>query len=181
MTNDELLSVIEGILFAVGEPISIHELSETIKISPSETKELVMELKDNYNDQRRGIQIQQINSKVQMCTRAEHYSYITSLMTERNKTGLSQAALETLSIIAYKQPVTRIEIELLRGVKSSSSLQTLLDRSLIIEAGRLDAPGKPILYETTIEFLKYAGISSIKQLPEFEVFVEGVQETIENS
>lgn len=179
MNKNELYSVIEGILFALGESISINELSEAINCSYSETKELVIELQSLYDREKRGIQIKQINNKFQMCTRVEHHHYITNLMTERNKSGLSQASLETLAIIAYKQPVTRIEIELLRGVKSSSSVQTLIDRELIKEYGRLDAPGKPILFETTPEFLKYSNIKSIKELPEFEVFVEGIQEKIE--
>lgn len=179
MKNIEVLSIIEGILFAMGEPVSIQEIAEAIDLDINETKQLITELIEQYKNQSRGMQVKLIKSKVQMCTLPEHYPYITGLITERNKTGLSQAALETLSIIAYKQPVTRIEIEVLRGVKSSSSIQTLIDRNLIYEAGRLDAPGKPILYETTLEFLKYAGISSIKELPDYEIFVEGIQEQIE--
>jgi segregation and condensation protein B len=113
-----------------------------------------------------------------MSTNPDNYEYIHKLLYEKNKASLSQASLETLAIIAYKQPVTRVEIEALRGVKSSSSIQTLLDRNLIKEAGRLEAPGKPMLFETTMEFLKYANISTIKELPSYDEFVNGIQEKI---
>ncbi|MFZ7120438.1 MAG: SMC-Scp complex subunit ScpB [Eubacteriaceae bacterium] len=178
MTEKELKAIIESLLFSVGEAISLQEISETLELNHSETKELILSLKDEYDYESRGIQINQINSKFQMCTRPEYYSYINKIMTERNTSGLSQAALETLAIIAYKQPVTRVEVELLRGVKTSSSVQTLIDRNLIKEAGRLDSPGKPIVYETTFEFLRYLGLTSIKELPSYEEFLEGIQEQI---
>ncbi|MPW25199.1 SMC-Scp complex subunit ScpB [Alkalibaculum sp. M08DMB] len=169
-----LKAAIEAILFALGEAISLQEIAQALDTSTEETKKLMDELVDGYNSGEKGIQIIQINTKYQFCTRPKYHEYINSLMNERSTSGLSQAALETLSIIAYKQPVTRVEVENLRGVKSSSSLQTLIDRNLIKEAGRLDAPGKPFLYETTFEFLKYAGITNLDDLPEYEVFVASV-------
>ena len=175
MGNTNLKAALEAILFAIGETISLQELSEALGVSLSNIRELLVELQNTYENENRGIQLIHVNAKVQLCTRPEYHQYIDCLMKGRNNAGLSQASLETLSIIAYKQPVTRVEIENLRGVKSSSSIQTLIDRSLIREAGRLDAPGKPILYETTLEFLKYAGIPTIKQLPDYQDFVTSVQ------
>ena len=170
--KEKLLGPLEAILFAVGEPISINEIANSLNISPMDTKDLLEELQEKYTDSNRGIQLIQIQSKYQLGTKTEFHHYIDDLLVGRNKSGLSQAALETLSIVAYKQPVTRIEIEDIRGVKSSSALQTLIDRNLIKEAGRLEAPGRPILYGSTADFLKYAGITTIEQLPSFEAFID---------
>lgn len=170
--KEELLGPLEAILFAVGEPIGINEIAKSLHINDMDTKDLLEKLQEEYHNHNRGIQLIQIQSKYQLATKTEFHPYIEDLLVGRNKSGLSQAALETLSIVAYKQAVTRIEIEKIRGVKSSSALQTLLDRNLIKEAGRLDAPGKPILYRTTEDFLKYAGITSIEELPSFEEFVD---------
>ena len=175
--KDELLGPLEAILFAVGEPISINEIANSLNINTTDTKDLLEELQEKYTDSNRGIQLIQIQSKYQLGTKTEFHHYIDDLLVERNKAGLSQAALETLSIVAYKQPVTRIEIEQIRGVKSSSALQTLVDRNLIKEAGRLEAPGKPILYGITPDFLKYAGITTIEELPSFEEFVQSTEES----
>lgn len=174
--NEDLFGPLEAILFAIGEPISVNEIAKNLNINTTDAKDLLEKLQEKYKNSNRGIQLIQIQSKYQLGTKTEYYHYIDGFLIERNKSGLSQAALETVSIIAYKQPVTRIEIEKIRGVKSSSALQTLIDRNLVKEAGRLDAPGKPILYETTADFLKYAGITTIEELPSFEEFVQSTEE-----
>lgn len=178
MTTKNFVSIVESILFAMGEPVSLHEIAQAVGTTEAETRKVLDDLMEVYLKGLGGIRIVRLNNRYQMCTNPDNYEYIHELLYEKNKGTLSQAALETLAIIAYKQPVTRMEIESLRGVKSSSSLQTLMDRSLIKEAGKLDAPGKPILYETTMEFLKYANISHIKELPSYHEFVEGIQEKI---
>ncbi|QSX08907.1 SMC-Scp complex subunit ScpB [Alkalibacter rhizosphaerae] len=179
MTREKRRSIIESILFAMGEPVSLHELSQSMNVAEGEIRPILEELVESYQKRNSGIRIIRLNTKYQMCTNPDNYEFIHELLYEKNKGTLSQAALETLAIIAYKQPVTRMEIESLRGVKSSSSIQTLADRNLIREAGKLDAPGKPNLYETTTEFLKYANIASLKDLPSYHEFVEGVQEKID--
>ncbi|NMR95966.1 SMC-Scp complex subunit ScpB, partial [Vibrio parahaemolyticus] len=109
-----------------------------------------------------------INNSYQLATRPEHYDFIKSILISRNQRSLSNAALETLSIIAYKQPITKMEIDEIRGVKSDKSIETLLQKKLIKEAGRLERPGRPILYVTTDEFLKFFGIETIEDLPDIE-------------
>lgn len=176
-----MASIIESILFAMGEPVSLYELAEAMNLSESEVRPAIEALVEKYQQNAGGIRIIRLNTKYQMCTNPDHFEFIHALLYEKNKGTLSQAALETLAIVAYKQPVTRMEVENLRGVKSSSSIQTLMDRNLIKEAGKLDAPGKPIVYETTLEFLKYANIANLKELPSYHEFVEGIQERIQEN
>ena len=116
----------------------------------------------------RGILMREIDGSYQLCTRPEHFEYISRLVEPRQKQALSQAAFETLAIVAYNQPVTRARIEMIRGVNSDSSIATLIERNLIREAGRLDSPGRPMLYETTEEFLRSFGFKSVKDLPLIE-------------
>ncbi|HAZ06545.1 MAG TPA: SMC-Scp complex subunit ScpB [Acetobacterium sp.] len=121
----------------------------------------------------------QTKDTYQLSTKPEYYTYIKEITRQQEKTGLSRAALETLAIIAYRQPVTRLAVDELRGVSSSSAIQRLLDRGLICDGGRLEAPGRPILYKTTNAFLKTMGLSSLKEMPEFEVFSQGKQESFD--
>lgn len=121
-------------------------------------------------DSKRGILIREINGSYQLCTRFEHYEYLKKLFEPKQRQGLSQAAFETLAIIAYKQPIIKSKIESIRGVSCESSLEKLLEKNLIKEAGRMEVPGKPILYETTIEFLRGFGLNSIKDLKGFDFF-----------
>ncbi|HHT51552.1 MAG TPA: SMC-Scp complex subunit ScpB [Eubacteriaceae bacterium] len=162
------MGIIEGLLFAAGEALSIKEIASIIKEDIIETEKILSEMKDLFDYYRRGIQIKKIEDKYQLATRSEHYEYIKQIMVNKDRSGLSKAALETLAIIAYKQPVTRMEIESLRGVKSEGSIQRLLDRSLIKVTGRLNSPGKPMVYATTEEFLKYIGIESLDKLPDID-------------
>lgn len=170
MELKEKMGIIEGILFAAGEPVSIKEIAAIIQEDVNATEDLLNKTKNLFDYERRGIQIKKIQNQYQLATRSEHYEYIKEIMVSKNAMGLSKAALETLAIIAYKQPVTRMDIEALRGVKCESSLRRLMDKSLIKVKGRLNSPGKPIIYVTTSDFLKYIGIENLDQLPEIEDF-----------
>ena len=159
MENTNLKYALEAMLFASGEPLSINAMAQTLEITPSETKKLLNELKDEYDYAQRGIRIMRMDNKYQMLSRNEYFDYIKKILQIAPASFLSQAALETLSIVAYKQPVTRSDIEYIRGVQSSSSLDLLVDRGLVRASGKLDLPGRPSGYETTEEFLKMLNIS----------------------
>lgn len=170
--------IIEAVLFASGDPVSLEKISEIIEYDKKTTHGIMTGLINKYKNTPRGIMLLEINGGYQLCTKPEYDDYIARLGTVRKKQGLTSAAYEALSIIAYKQPVTRAIIEQIRGVNSDSVLQTLIERNLVCEAGREDAPGKPKLYETTEEFLRVFGFISIKDLPALEM--NEVQEVLEN-
>ena len=155
-------------LFAAGEPISITQIAEILEISESDAKKEIEEINNFYKENRRGFKIIEIEDSYQLCTIEENYSYIQSIVAPRRKLSLSPAAMETLSIVAYNQPVTRGSIEFIRGVNSDGPVNKLVERGLIEEGGRLDAPGRPILYVTTDEFLRSFGLSSLASLPDIE-------------
>ena len=169
MSRSEIKSIIESIMFAYGEPISVKELNYAIneELSPKEIEYMLNLLKDEYEEQNRGIQIIKLEDRYQMCTNKK-------VLEPKRKKTLSQATLETLTIIAYKQPITKVEIENIRGVKCDKVLQTLLENSLIREAGRLNKIGKPIIYKTTDEFLKLLNIEKLEDLPPIEEFEENI-------
>ena len=175
MKNTNLKYALEAMLFASGEPLSINAMAQTLEITPSETKKLLNELKDEYDYAQRGIRLMRMDNKYQMLSRNEYFDYIKKILQIAPASFLSQAALETLSIVAYKQPVTRSDIEYIRGVQSSSSLDLLVDRGLVRASGKLDLPGRPSGYETTEEFLKMLNISSLNELPSYEEFRNGIQ------
>jgi segregation and condensation protein B len=179
MEIKEKRGIIEGLLFAAGEAVSIKEIALIINEDINETERLLNEMKDIFDYERRGIQIKKIQDQYQLATRSEHYDYIKQIMVTKNTIGLSKAALETLAIVAYKQPVTRMDIESLRGVKCERSLQKLIDKSLVKIIGRLNRPGKPMVYATTNDFLKYIGIETLDQLPDIEN-IEIDMENIDN-
>ncbi|HOV26619.1 MAG TPA: SMC-Scp complex subunit ScpB [Pseudobacteroides sp.] len=169
MEEREIESIIEGMLFAAGDPLTLERISEVLEIDKKTVKAILSNMIINYQNSKRGIMLREINGKYQLCTRFEHHEYIKKLFEPRQKQGLSTAAFEALSIIAYNQPITRAKVEQIRGVNSDSAISKLLDRNLIREAGRLDAPGKPVLYETTDEFLRSFGFKSIADLPKLEL------------
>ncbi|WP_286947656.1 SMC-Scp complex subunit ScpB [Acetobacterium sp. UBA5834] len=179
MNSDELAGVIEGILFGAGDGVSMSELCRCLDKPVAEVQFAMEILKQDYQSQARGIRLVQTKDTYQLSTKPEYYTYIKEITRQQEKTGLSRAALETLAIIAYRQPVTRLAVDELRGVSSSSAIQRLLDRGLICDGGRLEAPGRPILYKTTNAFLKTMGLSSLKEMPEFEVFSQGKQESFD--
>lgn len=162
----KMKQIIESIMFAVGRDVSIKELSSILEETPENIEEIIENMKAEFDEQGRGIQIIKVNDGYQLCSRKENYEYIYQIIDKRNKPNLSQAALETLAIIAYNPKITRAEIESIRGVNSDGTIYKLLEHNLIEEAGRLDAPGRPTLYQTTKEFLRMFGYTSLEDLPE---------------
>lgn len=165
MELKKIEAAIEAVLFASGDEVNIDTLCKILEVDKKTLIGIMNNIMDKYNIEKRGIQIIQLEDKYQMCTRPEYFEYIAKLYEPKHRTGLSQAALEVLSIIAYKQPITRAYIDEIRGVGSDTSLAKLLEKNLIKEVGRMDAPGKPILFGTTEEFLRSFGFKSVKDLP----------------
>lgn len=172
MRRDEIKNVIEAIMFAYSEPISIKDLNNAIneELSSKEIEIMLNSLIEDYKENNRGIQIIKLQDKYQMCTNKDYAEFVKNILEPKRKKTLSQATLETLTIIAYKQPITKVEIEEIRGVKSDKVIQTLLENDLIYEAGRLDRIGKPIIYKTTNEFLKLLNIEKLEDLPSIEKY-----------
>lgn len=166
MEQEKLKGIIEAILFATGREVKINELMSALELSSEEIIETVESLKTDYEKERSGLSILKVEDAYQLCTKKEYYEYIYPIFDKRSKPNLSSAALETLSIIAYNPRITRAEIETIRGVNSDGTIYKLLDYNLIEEAGKLDAPGRPMTYKTSKEFLKMFGISSLDELPE---------------
>lgn len=158
-------AVLEAVIFASSEPVTVKEMSTILELNYETVEQLLAELMAEYDDQQRGIQIKEVAEGFQFVTKPEYADYLEKLKKVPRNAPLSQAALETLAIIAYKQPITRAEIETIRGVRVDSSLATLLERGLIEETGRKDGPGRPILYGTTKVFLKYFGLKNLDELP----------------
>ena len=164
-TEKELLGAVEAILFAMGESVSLSKLASAVGKSVAETKELLEELKKQYKKKERGIQLIELEDSYQLCTKPELYDYLIQIAKQPKKHALTDVLLETLAIVAYKQPVTKIEIEKIRGVKSDHAVNKLVEYDLVCEVGRLDAPGKPLLFGTTEEFLRRFGVQSVEELP----------------
>ncbi len=164
-------SIIESLLFVSGEPLEIKQIASIIECSTKFTKELLKEMMNHYEQDSRGIKIINSNEKYGLVTKSENSEYVEKLLGTNSRQSLSQAALETLAIIAYKQPITRVDIDEIRGVKSDRALTTLMEKGLIKESGRLDMPGRPILYGTTEEFLKYFGLGNIDDIPNLDELV----------
>ena len=166
MEEKKYKAIIEGILFSMGESVELEKIAGTLGLDQKKTKELIDEMRNEWEEQKRGVTITELDGAYQMCTRPEIYEYLIKIAKQPKRRVLTDVLLETLSIIAYKQPVTRIEIEEIRGVQSGGMIQKLLLLDLIKEDGRLDAPGRPILYSTTTNFLDYFGIKTLSELPE---------------
>ena len=167
MEIEKIKHIIEGIMFAVGREVSVKELSSVLELTPENVEEIIENMKIEFEEQGRGIEIIKVeNGNYQLCSKKEIYDYIYQIIDKRNKPNLSQAALETLAIIAYNPKITRAEIETIRGVNSDGTIYKLLDHNLIEDAGRLDAPGRPTTYKTTKEFLRMFGYTSLDDLPE---------------
>lgn len=177
--NTLYTSVIESLLFVSGEPIDLRYISNIIECNNEYTKELLDFMIKDYENDKRGIKLIHIDGKYQLVTKPENSEYIQKILKGNSRQSLSQAALESLAIIAYKQPITRIDVDEIRGVKSDSAIQKLLERNLIKENGRLNVPGRPILYTTTVEFFKQFNIDTLKELPSLESFLDEVASTEE--
>ena len=155
-------AVLEGLLFVVGEDgLTIEQIEDVLNIDEESAKNLIRELKHDYEDESRGLRIDFLGNRFKITTKFEHKEYYQKLIENPETNFLSQAALETLAIIAYNEPITRIQVDTLRGVGSTSIIRKLVAKGFIKEAGRSDVPGRPILYETTHEFLDYFGLASI--------------------
>ena len=159
-------AAVEAVLFTMGTSVETSRLAAAIEQDEQTTRRLVRNMMDKYNAKDRGICIIELEDSFQMCTKKEYYDNLIRVVSQPKKHTLTDSALETLSIIAYKQPVTRLEVEQIRGVKSDYAVNKLLEYNLIAELGRLDAPGRPILFGTTEEFLRSFGLSSVEDLPE---------------
>ena len=166
MESSKHKAIIEAILFSTGRAVSIKELELVLEISEKEIKEIISNMNEEYSKEDRGLEIITINNTFQMCSKKELYEYIYQVIDKRTKPKLSQAALETLAIIAYNPRISRAEIEAVRGVSSDAVIYKLLEYNLIEEAGKLDILGKPMSYKTTDEFLRLFGFSSLDNLPE---------------
>ena len=163
---DKNKGIIEAILFAAGRDVKVSELMSALELSSDEVIGLVGSMKQDYEKEDRGIQIINVDGSYQLCTKQSLYEYIYPVFDKRSKPNLSQAAMETLSIIAYNPKITRAEIEAIRGVNSDGTIYKLLDYHLIEDSGKLDAPGRPTTYSTTKEFLRMFGLESLESLPE---------------
>ena len=160
------LGVLEGILFVVGdEGITLDALCEILEVSKEEAKELLLQLKNSYDKEDRGIRISYLGDAFKLTTKKEHKDYYTKLIENPKTNTLSPSALETLAIIAYNQPITRAEVDSLRGVGSAHIIRKLVAKGLIKEAGKSKLPGRPNIYRTTSDFLDYFGLASISDLP----------------
>ncbi len=166
--NFDPLFLLESYLFAAGASVPKDQLAEIMELSEDEIDELAKRLEESYEAQKRGLRLLHLDDCYQLCTAEEFYPYIQKLKEPRRRQNLSPAALETLAVVAYHQPVTRSSIEFIRGVNSDGPVNKLVERGLIEEKGRLDAPGRPILYVTTQEFLRSFGLSSLSGLPDPE-------------
>ncbi|MBM6860732.1 segregation/condensation protein B [Clostridium saudiense] len=166
----KIKSAIESMLFVSGEPLPARELISNLEVDNKLVLEVINEMMEEYKKEDRGIRLIEINGGYQLVTKEENSDYIQKLLKKNRKHSLSQASIESLAIIAYKQPITRIDIDEIRGVKSESALQRLVERNLIREVGRLEVPGRPILYGTTDEFLRQFGLKTLKELPSLDLY-----------
>lgn len=169
-------AVLEGLLFVVGEDgLTLEQIEDVLGVDEDTAKNLIMELKKDYEDETRGLRIDFLGNRFKITTKFEHKEYYQKLIENPETNFLSQAALETLAIIAYNEPITRIQVDTIRGVGSTSIIRKLVAKGFIKESGRSDMPGRPILYETTHEFLDYFGLSSKEELPNIDDIINSVE------
>lgn len=165
MEIKKLEAIIEAILFTMGESVELSKLAAAVEQEEETTRSLVHAMMERYEEEGRGIRIIELENSFQMCTKPEYYEAIIRVAAQPKKHVLTDVLLETLSIVAYKQPVTKMEIEKIRGVKSDHAVNRLVEYNLVCEVGRLDAPGHPLLFGTTEEFLRSFGVQSLDDLP----------------
>lgn len=166
LNEEEKIGAMEALLFSLGHSVEISILAECLEISQSEAEDIISVLMEKYSGDENGIEIEKLENSVQLGTKKKYYNVVKKMVKTPKRYSLSETVLETLSIIAYKQPVTRVEIEKIRGVSCGHQINRLLEYDLIKELGRLDAPGKPLLFGTTEQFLKSFGVTSIEELPQ---------------
>lgn len=158
-------AAIEAILFAMGDSVELEKIAAAMEMDKETVRKLINQMMEQYQAEERGIQIIELEGAYQLCTKSELYDYLIRIAKQPRKISLSEVVMETLSIIAYKQPITKMEIEKIRGVKCDHAVNKLVEYNLVKELGRLDAPGRPLLFGTTEEFLRHFGIHSLEDLP----------------
>ena len=159
-------AIIESLLFAAGRVVKLSEIATILEVTPKEAEEIINSYKHEYESVSRGIEIIKVNDGYQLTTKKENYDYVVQIMDNRSKPSLSNAAMETLSIIAYNPKITRAGIEAIRGVSTDGTIYRLMEYHLIEEAGKMDAPGRPTMYRVSEDFYKMFGIGSLDELPE---------------
>lgn len=165
MDNKKIWAVIEAVLFAMGDSVEIGKLVHVLELDETQIRSVIAEMNDMYEKSDRGIYIAELENSFQLCTKPELYEYLIKVAKAPRKYVMSDTLLETLSIIAYKQPVTRLEIEKIRGVSCDHAVNRLVEFDLVMEVGRMDAPGRPLLFGTTEQFLRSFGVTSLEDLP----------------
>ena len=176
----DLEAVLEGMLFVVGEDgLTINQIKDVLNLEDEEAKKLIISLKEKYESNDRGIRINYLGNTFKLTTKKEHKDYYQKLIENPETNTLSQAALETLAIIVYNEPITRLMVDEIRGVSSRDMIRKLVAKGLVKEVGRSDMPGRPILYKTTSEFLDYFGLSSKEELPKFEINIDKIVEDVD--
>ena len=168
MRTKQLESIIEAILFTMGDSVEVSKIASAIEQDVPTTEKLIHNMMDKYQKEERGIRIIELDHEYQLCTKPEMYEYLIRIAKQPKKYVLTDVMLETLSIIAYRQPITKLEIEKIRGVKSDHAVNKLIEYNLVCELGRLDAPGRPLLFGTTEEFLRRFSVQSLDDLPGIE-------------
>lgn len=158
-------AVIESILFTMGESVELEKIAAAVELDKKAVKKIIEQMMERYKKEGRGIQIIELEGAYQMCTSSDMYEYLIKIAKQPKRHVLTDVLLETLSIIAYKQPITKVEIEKIRGVSCDHAVNKLVEYNLVCELGRLDAPGRPLLFGTTEEFLRSFGVQSIDELP----------------
>ena len=161
-------AIVEAILFTMGESVELEKIAAALELDKKETKKIIEHLMKEYEKPSIGMKIIELDGAYQMCTKSEMYEYLIRIAKQPKKHVLTDVLLETLSIIAYKQPITKVEIEKIRGVKSDHAVNRLVEYNLVYEAGRLDAPGRPALFATTEEFMRRFGIGTLSDLPNMD-------------
>ena len=165
MNIKKLEAVVEAILFSMGEAVEIERLAAAVDHDEDTVRKIIRSMMTRYDEEDRGIHLIELDGSFQLCTKPEMYEYLIKIASQPKRRVLTDVLLETLSIIAYKQPVTKMEIEKIRGVSSDNAVNKLVEYNLVCELGRLDAPGRPLLFGTTEEFLRCFGVHSIDDLP----------------
>ncbi len=184
MRIEEYEAAVEAILFAMGDSVELSKIAAALEISEVDARRIIERLSDRYRADSSGLQIIELDGSYQLCTKVSQYEYLIRIAKQPKRRALTDVVLETLSIVAYKQPVTRVEIEKIRGVSCEHAINRLVEYGLIHEVGRLDAPGRPILFGTTEEFLRCFGVQSTDDLPsldadQVEEFKQEAQEEVQ--
>lgn len=181
MRLSELETVVESLLFISGEAVSLASIAQTIEMDKATARAIIHSLGDKYEEEKRGIRIVEVGDAYQMCTSPTCFEYIRNMYKSPSRQGLTQALLETLAIVAYKQPITKAQIEEIRGVNAEHAVSKLVEKKLVCEVGRMDTPGKPILFGTTTEFLRYFGFKNVAELPPLEELQQGDESTVKRA